>query len=343
MNVQVDIVTERQNQDQGKFCKGAGCRLQAPGSDQSVDFIATASLVDDASESAASVASLINFRQTTAGRLDLTVPQAFLEEAREAGTSETARRAATFENETLVDVNLVKEVLDVPLPSGSVNAFGDPHMKNVRGEKFEVRKPGVHTFLDVPQGSTADSVLLRVDALVKAEATKCSAMFIKRVDIAGRWLGTTPPLTFSAGTGPAGQADRAGLTVGNSSYLTVEEFLSHLPPAMIKLTLPTNAFVAPTLANHHVTGMTAAMKFASGVGLKVSWVSELTPHKALASSLWVSATGLSSVREPIGGLLGIDDHYLASKPEADCGKRAGLVWGQARRDGFMVASASMEQ
>jgi hypothetical protein len=286
---------------------------------------------------------LINFRLTTAGRLSLTVPQAFLEEAREAGTSGTARRAATIENETLVDVKLVKEVLDVPLPSGSANAFGDPHMKNVRGEKFEVRKPGVHTFLDVPQGSTADSVLLRVDALVKAEATKCSAMFIKRVDIAGRWLGTTPPLTFSAGTGPAGQADRAGLTVGNSSYLTVEEFLSHLPPAMIKLTLPTNAFVAPTLANHHVTSMTAAMKFASGVGLKVSWVSELTPHKALASSLWVSATGLSSVREPIGGLLGIDDHYLASEPEADCGKRAGLVLGQARRDGFKVASASMEQ
>jgi hypothetical protein len=204
---------------------------------------------------------------------------------------------------------------------GSASVFGDPHMKNVRGEKFEVRKAGVHTLINVPQGSDADDALLRADALVESQArnaSKCSGMFVTRLNIAGRWLGMTPTLTFSAGAGPAGHADGAGLKVGNSSSLTIEEFESRVPLKMAKLTLPASAVVKPTLANRHATTMTASLVLGPGVHLKVSWVLERTPDQTLANSLWVSATGLSSVRDQVGGLLGFDDHRSASTKDPAC-------------------------
>merc|ERR1719450_41580 len=164
--------------------------------------------------------------------------------------------------------------------------------------------------MNVPRGSDADHALFRVDALVDSQV-KCSALFVTRLSIAGQWLETMPTLTFSAGTGPAGQPGGAGLQVGNSSFLTVEEVVSRVPLHMMKLTT-TNAINIPTLANKHETFMTASLRLGPGLRLTVSWVLERTADATLAASLWASVVGLSAVHHPIGGLLGMDDYHIAS-------------------------------
>lgn len=216
--------------------------------------------------------------------------------------------------------------------NGSVpHAVGDPHMMNIRGESFEVRKPGVHTFLTMPQNSNVESALLQVDALLLGD--DCSALFIKRINIAGRWLGSVPPLAFTADGAGEGQAEGPGLRLGNSSFLTMEQFMSRVPRKMIKMDLPGKAIETPTLANTHATTMAATVKFDSGVDLKVSWVTERTQASHLVKSLWLTSKGLSSVNMPIGGLLGTDDHSLVSEP---CHN---MPSGMRMGKGYTVASA----
>lgn len=201
-------------------------------------------------------------------------------------------------------------------PSTSVSAFGDPHFKNIKNEMFEVRRPGVHTLLSVADG--ASDVLLHVDASIERVGLECSPLFIQRLGVAGRWLGSMSPLGFSAGAAPPGQAGGAGLRVGNSSALSIEEFISQVPSDMIQLTPPSKEVAAPSAVNKHATLMTATLKLRQGVKMTVSWMSERIPSSHLAPSLWVSVTGLSTVRESISGLLGVDDHFYASTPEEGC-------------------------
>jgi len=211
------------------------------------------------------------------------------------------------------------------------SATGDPHMKNIRGEIFEIRKPGVHTFLTMPQNSNAESALLRVDALVLGD--DCSALFIKRINIAGKWLGDVPPLAFSVDGAGEGQLEGPGLRLGNSSFLTMEEFMSRVPRDMFKMDLPQKAIETPTLANTHATTMAATVKFTSGVYLKISWVTERTQASHVVKSLWVTSKGLSSVNMPIGGLLGTDEHSLVSKPCHNMSSEMRMS------SGYIVASA----
>lgn len=205
-----------------------------------------------------------------------------------------------------------------PAPA-TPTAFGDPHIKNVRGEAFEVRRAGEHTMLSVPQGADIGNTSLRLDALMEPEAGNCSAIYIRRLVFSGRWLGDTPSLTFLAeGSSPS---DAAVLKVGNSSALTVAQFASLVSATMVKFTLPDKNAPVPVEANRHATSMAAVLKLGPGVSVKVSWASERTPSQSIARSLWVSVAGLSSVRDPVGGLLGHDDHDIVSAPDPGCTRR----------------------
>merc|ERR1719463_887440 len=214
---------------------------------------------------------------------------------------------------------------------------GDPHLKNVAGHRFELRKAGTHLLLNVPQGASVDRSLLRIEGQVASAATGCSSMFLKNLVVGGQWLGSTPTLKFSASSGTAGAP---GLVVGNSSALTVEEFLDRVPSGMIKLTLPAKDVAAPTLVNHHATTMTASLMVGPRVGVRVSWVTERIPGASLAKSLWVSVQGLKSVHSPIGGLLGLDDHHDASMPDAACSHQS--QQRSTSTKGYEVAGASLE-
>merc|ERR1712238_175905 len=209
-----------------------------------------------------------------------------------------------------------------PSPTAAPDAaglFGDPHLTNIAGHKFMLRKAGTYVLLNVPQDSSVDSVLLRLEGHVAPVAAECSATFLQHIVVGGQWLGSTHKLKFSASPATASIAGSApGLMVGNSSALSVAEFLDRVPKSMIKLSWPTKDVAAPTLVNRHATTMAVSLKVGAGVGVRVSWVTERIPGMSLANGLWVSVRGLSSVHSPIGGLLGLDEHSDVSMPDAAC-------------------------
>jgi len=199
---------------------------------------------------------------------------------------------------------------------------GDPHVKNILGETFDLKRPGVHVLLNIPRSSSADSALLRVEGLVASQGVEdCAAGYVKALSIYGEWLGSTSMLKFVAPLGlaenPGASRDNApidlasgyGLSVGNSSSLSVAEFVALVPPAMVQMRLPSQELAPPMLANRHATGMTASLRIGPGVSMKISWVAERTSAMLLEGSLWISVSGLKWVAGPIGGLLGLDEHH----------------------------------
>lgn len=202
---------------------------------------------------------------------------------------------------------------------GTATAFGDPHVQNMMGTKFEIRRRGRHLMVALPRGSEASDSLLRVEATVQPAAEECGAMYIKSVTIAGQWLGSVPPMTFSArATAAPGALSGNELQVGDEVGLTPEDFSSRVPSSMVALTLPSKPVVLPDHVNKHASSLAAHMNFGPGIITKLSWVAERTPTVGVVNSLWISITHLAKANMSVGGLMGMDDFLLASKPSPEC-------------------------
>jgi len=67
-------------------------------------------------------------------------------------------------------------------------AYGDPHMQNIFGQKFDLMQPGDHTLVQIPRGSPQDSALLRVAAGVSRVGASCSDMYIMKLNVTGQWV-----------------------------------------------------------------------------------------------------------------------------------------------------------
>ena len=158
--------------------------------------------------------------------------------------------------------------------------------------------------------------------MVEERPNECSIFFIKRLYIAGKWLGEVPTLTFAA-VGEAGGEEDSGLQIGNSTFLTADEFVSRVRSSLVKIEKPIGNTAIPHAVNKHTTTMTAKIQCHSMVRLIVSWVSERVSDSHVAQSLWLPTSGMSSLHMPIGGLLGIDDHATVSEASVACQVQAG--------------------
>jgi len=202
------------------------------------------------------------------------------------------------------------------------HAVGDPEMRNVMGEKFSIRKGGMHNFLSIPRGAQADKALLHVDAKVLGEKPKaCSVFFIKRIYIGGTWLGDVPALTFAVAEEMEDQR-AAGFRIGNSTFVTADDFASRIPSSLVKVEMKSGGIRMPDAVNSHITTMTAKIRLPSQVQLAVSWVSERISDSHVAQSLWLTTSGMASLNMPVGGLLGTSDHTAASEPDEACQQSA---------------------
>jgi len=87
-----------------------------------------------------------------------------------------------------------------------VSGVGDPHMTTMRGERFQLMQPGIHTLIHIPRAGDPEGTLLRVDADAQREGDACAEMYFQSVNVSGRWAdaGHTSPekarpvLQFSA-------------------------------------------------------------------------------------------------------------------------------------------------
>jgi len=73
------------------------------------------------------------------------------------------------------------------VPAGQAAAVGDPHMKNVMGERFDLMKPGQHVLINVPRGGSVEDALLYVQADARRLGKSCSDMYFQEINITGSW------------------------------------------------------------------------------------------------------------------------------------------------------------
>jgi len=70
---------------------------------------------------------------------------------------------------------------------GNVAATGDPHLRNVHGERFDLMKAGTHVLVNVPRGASAEDALLRVQADARRLGGHCADMYFQALNVTGSW------------------------------------------------------------------------------------------------------------------------------------------------------------
>jgi len=74
-----------------------------------------------------------------------------------------------------------------PAPAAApASAVGDPHLRNIHGETFDLMQTGRHVFIHIPRKSI-DSVFLRVVADAKRMGADCADIYLQDVNITGAW------------------------------------------------------------------------------------------------------------------------------------------------------------
>jgi len=76
----------------------------------------------------------------------------------------------------------------IPMAPTQGSAVGDPHMVNVRGQRFDLMQPGVHALLHLPMQARPSNVLLRVDADAQQVGGACADTYFMSVNITGKWV-----------------------------------------------------------------------------------------------------------------------------------------------------------
>jgi hypothetical protein len=81
--------------------------------------------------------------------------------------------------------------------SGSVKAFGDPHLVNMYGQKFDIFHTGVHTLIRVPK-LEGSRTLLKVSADVQQFGGACADLYFRAMNLTGTWVPRKKGLFFTA-------------------------------------------------------------------------------------------------------------------------------------------------
>lgn len=66
-------------------------------------------------------------------------------------------------------------------------ATGDPHLRNILGERFDLMQVGRHTLIHIPKGAGTEGTLLRVDANAQSLDGSCMDMYFQEVNLTGKW------------------------------------------------------------------------------------------------------------------------------------------------------------
>jgi len=68
--------------------------------------------------------------------------------------------------------------------TGVVTAVGDPHLKNIFGEQFDLMKPGRHVLINIPRGQRVQPYL-RVEADANRLGEQCADLYFQELNISG--------------------------------------------------------------------------------------------------------------------------------------------------------------
>jgi len=209
-----------------------------------------------------------------------------------------------------------------PPPPDEVKVTGDPHVTNVRGERFDLRRLGFTELLRLPrQVAEGAQPLLSVLGRVETDST-CADTFIKEFDFLGSWLSRSGKLTL--GTSGAGRgADEAISLAVNGTALDVAGLraVEGLKDVLEVVTPETRHAKESTIRAQKIlrqTFLTVNMRFPLAK-LSVEWVHRRTPFSNVNHlNLKVASLPKPMQGMEVGGILGLDDHAAATVPPDHC-------------------------
>jgi hypothetical protein len=211
------------------------------------------------------------------------------------------------------------QITPSPTKSSTVSAVGDPHMINVKGEKFDLVRSGRIQLLRVPLEAVAEEANLTVDAMIVDMAGSIdgctTAPYIQTVTFGGRWLG--------------GRSLAVSSKAGKMQVLLdgMWPMVSAQPEAIGSVKL---AYVHPTAMELQVGD--ASVRVSHGVQMFHFFLN-------------MQASSLSSLGYTLGGLLGGDDHRPFSTLPSECFVGSSMRLASTSRAGTsnnaLLASASL--
>jgi len=210
-----------------------------------------------------------------------------------------------------------------PSPTASpsslqAQATGDPHVRNIKGEKFDIVNPGKHVLLQLPRSAQPHAAHLHVVADVE-QVSDCLAFYMKSVTVSGNWVAS--PLEFRAHSGNltlGGLTTGASLLVGGMPVKSLQEFEDLLPTGLAEVATPKT--VEPNShARKRMLMLAVKLKFPAGPQLVISFMrtrdARVGNH---VDHLDVAGIRLGTAKMEVGGLLGEDDHDSATAMPEEC-------------------------
>jgi len=213
------------------------------------------------------------------------------------------------------------------LVNDPLSIVGDPHVKNLAGEKFDITQSGTHICLHIPRGAEGGDLQLQLQTNVVQLDGECNGLFATQVMMTGYMLGSAKKIVFDA-------TQKFSVTVG---HVTTNHKLDQLwtlvhgqvPPQGWPAREP---FDTTMLASTDFNGRPMFAISLGTVSIKV----ERARHKTF-SFLNLDVKGVSELKLPIGGLLGFDSHQHASKVPTHCASRqAKLYQVRASSDDYFM-------
>jgi len=181
-----------------------------------------------------------------------------------------------------------------------VSSSGDPHMINIKGDAFDLYRPGVWEFLRVPLQASTNTAELRIMANVTNigdEVDTCTkALYITRFTMGGNWVnGQDIDVRVLNG--------QMSVSIGKKTIQTSAKpvFVGTTPHGMLRLDMQKAGFLTIRI----------------GSSLLAIGVDHKPEHKYLN----FQATGLGKLGHRLGGLLGEDDHSWISMRPASCSQK----------------------
>lgn len=185
-----------------------------------------------------------------------------------------------------------------PEPARPPRGHGDPHMTNVKGEKFDIFRTGNIVLLQVPQAvrEVTSTELQVVANIMPMRNLTCSPIFIGMVEVSGSLLG------------------------GATIQIAPDQSKPHRPILVASNTdAERKLFGNVSLSNTRNHNLVVTVSTADATAQITVW--QRIKPKYDFHYLDIEATGIEAFGTDIGGMLGYDSHADISKKRPECYNR----------------------
>lgn len=232
--------------------------------------------------------------------------------AKEGCGAETTTMTSTWR--PVADEHLVVTPAPTPTPAPApppAKAVGDPHLKNMKGEAFDVHQTGNMLMLEIPRTSTPHTLDFSIRAdIERFGMAKCGPTYITSLYMHGKWLGERMGGVIVRAGFVADEGDSStnafGIRLDKQYHSQTDFALMNKEAGRDKFQLADDAFVWTQ----------GSRKFLIKINALKLLISQ--PARTRGEFLDLQVKGIGKLDEEVGGLLGIDDHSEEESKPHEC-------------------------